>query len=61
LEFGARINLFYSKCFQLFNWALEPADDAMLDKLFEWGYLDAAVWGEKNPVGLIVQEDIPLE
>lgn len=45
---------------QLFNWALEPADDAMLDKLFKWGYLDAAVWGE-NPVGLIVQEDIPLE
>lgn len=46
---------------QLFNWALEPADDDTLDKLFEWGYLDAAVWAGNNPVDLIVEEDQPLE
>ncbi|KAK6156950.1 hypothetical protein DH2020_011198 [Rehmannia glutinosa] len=34
----------------LFNWALEPAADDILDKLFELGYLDAAVWAKENPV-----------
>ncbi|KAK8931320.1 hypothetical protein KSP39_PZI016964 [Platanthera zijinensis] len=35
---------------QLFNWALEPADDGVLDRLFELGYLDAEVWAEQNPI-----------
>ncbi|XP_037486429.1 patatin-like phospholipase domain-containing protein 4 [Triticum dicoccoides] len=34
---------------QLFNWALEPAEDEVLDKLYELGYQDAAVWAEQNP------------
>ncbi|OAY72076.1 Patatin-like phospholipase domain-containing protein 4 [Ananas comosus] len=42
---------------QLFNWALEPAADYVLDKLFELGYLDAAVWAEQNPVDLIVKDE----
>ncbi|KAK7328249.1 hypothetical protein VNO77_22352 [Canavalia gladiata] len=42
---------------QLFNWALEPAEDAILDRLFELGYLDAAVWAKENPVEVIVQDD----
>ncbi|XAR49403.1 Triacylglycerol lipase [Bertholletia excelsa] len=42
---------------ELFNWALEPADDHILDKLFELGYLDAAVWAKKNPVEAIVREE----
>ncbi|KAL4275195.1 hypothetical protein HN51_058086 [Arachis hypogaea] len=44
---------------QLFNWALEPADDAILDRLFELGYLDAAVWAKENPVEEIVQDGSP--
>ncbi|CAK8530227.1 unnamed protein product [Lathyrus sativus] len=44
---------------QLFNWALEPAEDVMLDRLFELGYLDAAVWAKENPVEIIVQDDTP--
>ncbi|KAK7412077.1 hypothetical protein VNO78_03524 [Psophocarpus tetragonolobus] len=44
---------------QLFNWALEPAEDAILDRLFELGYLDAAVWAKENPVEVIVQDDSP--
>ncbi|XP_052206060.1 uncharacterized protein LOC127810561 [Diospyros lotus] len=44
---------------ELFNWALEPADDDILDKLFELGYLDAAVWGKGNPVEEIVRDDHP--
>lgn len=46
--------------FQLFNWALEPAVDDVLDSLFELGYLDASVWAESNPAGEIVQDDFPL-
>lgn len=46
--------------FQLFNWALEPAEDAVLDRLFELGYLDAAVWAKENPVEEIVQDDSPV-
>ncbi|GAB4847822.1 hypothetical protein Ancab_026883 [Ancistrocladus abbreviatus] len=44
---------------QLFNWALEPGDNSVLDKLFEFGYQDAAVWAEENPVDEIVQESRP--
>ncbi|KAK8941869.1 hypothetical protein KSP40_PGU016471 [Platanthera guangdongensis] len=42
---------------QLFNWALEPADDGVLDKLFELGYLDAEVWAEQNPMDSLVIDD----
>ncbi|CAI9103897.1 OLC1v1002485C1 [Oldenlandia corymbosa var. corymbosa] len=42
---------------ELFNWALEPAEDHILDKLFELGYLDAAVWAKQNPVENIVHDD----
>ncbi|KAG6780252.1 hypothetical protein POTOM_013106 [Populus tomentosa] len=45
---------------ELFNWALEPAEDHILDRLFELGYLDAAVWAEENPVQNVVQDDSPL-
>ncbi|XP_050211119.1 uncharacterized protein LOC126661336 isoform X2 [Mercurialis annua] len=44
---------------QLFNWALEPAGDDILDRLFEVGYLDAAVWAAENPVNEVVQDDSP--
>ncbi|KAI7990947.1 Patatin-like phospholipase domain-containing protein 2 [Camellia lanceoleosa] len=44
---------------ELFNWALEPAEDDILDKLFEYGYLDAAVWAEENPVEEIVRDIHP--
>lgn len=33
---------------QLFNWALEPAADEILDELFELGYQDALVWVNKQ-------------
>ncbi|KAG8364114.1 hypothetical protein BUALT_Bualt19G0093100 [Buddleja alternifolia] len=42
---------------ELFNWALEPAADDILDKLFKLGYQDAAVWAEENPVEEIVRND----
>lgn len=42
---------------ELFNWALEPAADDILDRLFELGYLDAAVWAKENPVEDIVREE----
>ncbi|KAL5715673.1 hypothetical protein ACHQM5_017462 [Ranunculus cassubicifolius] len=42
---------------ELFNWALEPAGDDVLDRLFELGSLDAAAWAEKNPVAETVAED----
>ncbi|KAL6531656.1 hypothetical protein OROMI_028019 [Orobanche minor] len=42
---------------ELFNWALEPAADDILDKLFEHGYQDAAVWAKRNPVEETVQDD----
>ncbi|XVF45739.1 hypothetical protein PTKIN_Ptkin02bG0230600 [Pterospermum kingtungense] len=44
---------------ELFNWALEPADDDILDRLFELGYLDAAVWAEQNPIENIVADESP--
>ncbi|XP_041015506.1 omega-hydroxyceramide transacylase [Juglans microcarpa x Juglans regia] len=45
---------------ELFNWALEPAEDYVLDRLFELGYQDAAVWAEKNPVEEVVEDDKSL-
>ncbi|KAL3635268.1 hypothetical protein CASFOL_019815 [Castilleja foliolosa] len=42
---------------ELFNWALEPAADDILDKLFELGYQDAAVWAKENPVEKIVRDE----
>ncbi|KAL3651594.1 hypothetical protein CASFOL_004596 [Castilleja foliolosa] len=42
---------------ELFNLALEPEADDILDKLFELGYRDAAVWAEENPVENIVRDD----
>ncbi|TQD79081.1 hypothetical protein C1H46_035359 [Malus baccata] len=45
---------------QLFNWALEPAEDDVLDRLFELGYKDAAVWAMENPVDQIVKDDTSL-
>ncbi|OIT07683.1 PREDICTED: patatin-like phospholipase domain-containing protein 2 [Nicotiana attenuata] len=42
---------------QLFSWALEPAEDDILDKLFEQGYTDAAMWAQENPVGELVRDD----
>ncbi|KAK9134948.1 hypothetical protein Syun_014278 [Stephania yunnanensis] len=42
---------------QLFQWALEPAEDNVLDRLFELGYMDAAVWAEQNPVEAIVEDE----
>lgn len=49
-----------SQLFQLFNWALEPAEDDILDQLFELGYKDAAVWAMENPVDQIVKDDTAL-
>lgn len=43
--------------FQLFNWALEPAEDDVLDKLFELGYSDAAIWAQENPVEELVRDE----
>ncbi|PAN42974.1 hypothetical protein PAHAL_8G202400 [Panicum hallii] len=45
---------------QLFNWALEPAEDEILDKLYELGYMDAAVWVEQKSSELIAKNDQPL-
>ena len=45
---------------QLFNWALEPAEDDILDQLFEFGYQDAAVWAKENPVSQVVEDDSPF-
>ncbi|XP_010478745.1 PREDICTED: patatin-like phospholipase domain-containing protein 4 [Camelina sativa] len=44
---------------QLLNWALEPAEDEVLEKLFELGYADAATWAEMNPVEELVYDDTP--
>lgn len=52
-----KLILFFKKKIQLFNWALEPAEDHILDRLFEYGYLDASVWAEENPVEELVQDD----
>lgn len=52
--------IFCLLCLQLFNWALEPAEDHVLDKLFELGYLDAAVWAVNNPVEKTVEDEAAL-
>ncbi|CAE5959114.1 unnamed protein product [Arabidopsis arenosa] len=44
---------------QLLNWALEPAEDEVLEKLFELGYADAATWADMNPVEELVYDDTP--
>jgi hypothetical protein len=44
---------------QLLNWALEPAEDEILEKLFEMGYADAATWAELNPVEELVYDETP--
>ncbi|CAN8314077.1 unnamed protein product [Cochlearia groenlandica] len=44
---------------QLLNWALEPAEDEVLEKLFDLGYADAATWAEMNPVEELVYDDTP--
>ncbi|KAL6842910.1 hypothetical protein ACP4OV_027223 [Aristida adscensionis] len=45
---------------QLFNWALEPAEDEILDRLYELGYQDAAIWAEQKSAELGVKNDQPL-
>ncbi|XVE67347.1 hypothetical protein DITRI_Ditri08aG0153400 [Diplodiscus trichospermus] len=45
---------------ELLNWAREPGEDDIFDRLFELGYLDAAAWGEQNPVENIVADECPL-
>jgi len=52
--------LIISNQLQLFNWALEPADDQILDKLYELGYMDAAVWVEQKSTELNAKNDQPL-
>ncbi|KAF8019467.1 hypothetical protein BT93_G0219 [Corymbia citriodora subsp. variegata] len=42
---------------EVFNWAVQPAEDDILDRLFKLGYLDAAVWAEENPVAEVVEEE----
>lgn len=46
---------------KLFNWALEPADDDVLDELFDLGYRDANTWTEQNPVEDIVKPNMVVE
>lgn len=36
---------------------MEPAEDEVLEKLFELGYADAAAWSEMNPVEELVCDD----
>ncbi|KAE8656366.1 Acyl transferase/acyl hydrolase/lysophospholipase superfamily protein isoform 2 [Hibiscus syriacus] len=45
---------------ELLKWAREPGEDEIFDRLFQMGYLDAAVWGEQNPVEVIVADESPL-
>jgi hypothetical protein len=52
--------LIISNQLQLFNWALEPAEDEILDKLYELGYMDAAVWVEQKSTELNAKNDQPL-
>lgn len=51
---------YYLKPMQLFNWALEPAEDEILDKLYDLGYKDAAVWAEQNSTEFIAKNVQPL-
>ena len=52
--------LIISNQLQLFNWALEPAEDEILDKLYELGYMDATVWVEQKSTELNAKNDQPL-
>ena len=52
--------LIISNQLQLFNWALEPAEDEILDRLYELGYMDAAVWVEQKSTELNAKNDQPL-
>ncbi|KAK4271134.1 hypothetical protein QN277_019871 [Acacia crassicarpa] len=45
---------------QLFKWAVEPAEDDILNRLFEYGLKDAAVWATENPAEKILQEEKPV-
>ncbi|KAK3120341.1 hypothetical protein QOZ80_9AG0686090 [Eleusine coracana subsp. coracana] len=45
---------------QLFNWALEPAEDEILDKFYEQGYQDAVVWAEQRSTELVTAKDQSL-
>ena len=49
--------LVISNQLQLFNWALEPAEDEILDKLYELGYMDAAVWVEQKSTELSAKNE----
>ncbi|KAL5984018.1 hypothetical protein ACLOJK_018120 [Asimina triloba] len=42
---------------ELFKWALEPAEDEILERLFQLGCLDAAVWAGQNPLEETVHDD----
>ncbi|KAJ7211881.1 hypothetical protein O6H91_Y477900 [Diphasiastrum complanatum] len=44
---------------QLLSWALEPAEDSVLDQLFLLGYQDAQVWTKVHPLDELVKQ--PLE
>jgi len=45
LRLSLGIIVFFS---QLFNWALEPAEDVILDELFDLGHQDAMAWVKKQ-------------
>jgi len=38
--------------------ALEAAEDEILDKFSELGYMDAAVWADQNPIESTVEKAI---
>ncbi|KAL5992945.1 hypothetical protein ACLOJK_013864 [Asimina triloba] len=42
---------------QYLRWALEPSDDAVIDKFFELGHQDASVWAQQNPVEKVVHDE----
>lgn len=45
---------------QLFHWALKPAEDEILSRLFKLGYLNSSVYAESSLAREIVQDDFPL-
>eukprot|EP01018_Ginkgo_biloba_P035145 Gb_20019 [translate_table: standard] len=46
---------------QLFNWALEPADDDILDALFDLGYQDANVWTQQYPIDAVAKPSMAAQ
>lgn len=60
LPLNTSFALIISNQLQLFNWALEPAEDEILDKFYELGYRDAAVWAEQNSTESTSKNDKPL-